>query len=117
MKFKTDENIPDEIAKVLSSAGYDAMTIMEQNLGGSSDDNIASICKSEERTLIILDKDFPDIRLYPSHDYFGIIVFRPQKQTIAHLQNLVQRLLLILPTKPLIGRLWVVDETHLRVRS
>ena len=34
MKFKIDENLPIEVAQLLNQAGYDAMTVYEQNLGG-----------------------------------------------------------------------------------
>jgi hypothetical protein len=34
MKFKIDENLPVEIAALLQEAGYDATTVLDQELGG-----------------------------------------------------------------------------------
>lgn len=58
MKFKIDENLPVEIAELLIRNGHDAKTVIDQNLSGEVDPEIASICQSENRTIITLDTDF-----------------------------------------------------------
>lgn len=68
MKFKIDENLPTEAALLMKENGHDALTIMEQNLSGSSDSNIAEICRKEKRVLITLDTDFADIQMYPPNN-------------------------------------------------
>ncbi|MGH8547744.1 MAG: DUF5615 family PIN-like protein [Methylococcales bacterium] len=65
MKFKIDENLPAEITVLLQEAGYDAITVLEQELGGSADPCIASVCRNENRALVTPDTDFADIRTYP----------------------------------------------------
>ena len=47
MKFKIDENLPVEVAARLRKEKYDAATVMEEDLGGQSDADIASICQRE----------------------------------------------------------------------
>lgn len=37
MQFKTDENLPMEVTELLRTAGYGAMSVLEQGLGGESD--------------------------------------------------------------------------------
>ena len=37
MKFKIDENLPLEIAELLWTVGYDALTVIEQELRGEGD--------------------------------------------------------------------------------
>jgi predicted nuclease of predicted toxin-antitoxin system len=37
MKFKIDENLPVEIADLFRAAGFDAITVLEQTLGGEAD--------------------------------------------------------------------------------
>jgi predicted nuclease of predicted toxin-antitoxin system len=44
MVFKVDENLPVEIADLLRQAGYDAVTVFDQHLEGSTDSDIASVC-------------------------------------------------------------------------
>jgi len=36
MRFKIDENLPVEIAGLLRAVGYDAMTVIEQELRGAN---------------------------------------------------------------------------------
>ena len=40
MRFKVDENLPVEVAELLSSAGHDALTVFDQSLGGEHDRRI-----------------------------------------------------------------------------
>ena len=65
MKFKIDENLPVEVADLLRRSDHDAATVLEEELGGSADFDIALICRQESRALITLDADFADIRTYP----------------------------------------------------
>jgi predicted nuclease of predicted toxin-antitoxin system len=65
MEFKVDESLPVEAADLLRHVGYDAITVLEERLGGASDPDIGSVCQDEERVLITLDTDFADIRVYP----------------------------------------------------
>lgn len=57
-KFKIDENLPVEAAEILRQAGYDALTVYDENLVGKEDRQIASVCQLEKRSLITLDTDF-----------------------------------------------------------
>lgn len=64
-KFKIDENLPVEASELLSSAGHDAVTVIQQHMGGQPDSNVAAICRREGRVIVTLDQDFADIRSYP----------------------------------------------------
>ena len=66
MKFKTDENLPEEAAELLRSAGHDASTVIGQSMGGAPDPDLASLCRREQCVLVTLDLGFADIRTYPS---------------------------------------------------
>ena len=59
---------------------HDAVTVLDQGLGGAKDFQLASICKGERRAIVTLDKDFSDIRSYPPSEYAGLVVFRLQTQ-------------------------------------
>lgn len=52
MKFKIDENLPVEIAVLLSAAGHDATTVIDQGMAGAVDSHIINICLREKRVLI-----------------------------------------------------------------
>ncbi len=116
-KFKVDENLPTEIAELLTSAGHDAVTVGEQRMVGEPDTNIAVVCQRENRAVVTLDLDFADIRTYPPGDYAGIIVLRLARLDKFRVLAVAQRLLPVLEQEPLAGKLWIVDETSVRVRG
>ena len=117
MRFKTDENTPPELADLLRAEGYDALTIWDQRLTGSHDADILAICSREDRVFITLDLDFADIRAYPPASFPGIIVLRLERQSAANVLAAFHRILPLLMSEPLSGRLWVVDELKLRIRG
>ena len=117
MKFKTDENMPVEAAEDLRRAGHDALTVTDQHWAGQPDVRVAEVCKAEGRALLTLDLDFSDIRMFPPSDYAGIIVLRPSVQTLKNIHRLVGQVIALMPTEPLAGYLWVVDEGQIRVRA
>lgn len=116
MKFKIDENLPVECAKYLKSINYDAVTVIDQGLGGENDRILADICRNEKKTLITLDTDFSDIRSYPPKEYYGIIVLRIQNHNknniIKSLNKVVKHLKKNSPER----QLWIVEEKQVRIR-
>ena len=45
--FKIDENLPIEVRELLRRGGFDALTVVDQNLGGRPDTDVAAVCRSE----------------------------------------------------------------------
>lgn len=117
MKFKTDENLPIEVGDLLRQDGHDALSVVDQQLAGHPDADVAVLCQSEQRALVTLDLDFSDIRAYPPTDHHGIIVFRPAVQTVSAIVRLTTRMITVLGAEPLAGRLWIVDEHQVRIRE
>jgi predicted nuclease of predicted toxin-antitoxin system len=117
MKFKLDENLPTDIAELLQEAGYDAMTVLDQKLGGHADPRIASVCRTEDRALITLDMDFADIRTYPPNQYPGVVVLRLRRQDKPHVMATVAGLIPLFSAEVLERRLWIVEEDKLRIRE
>jgi predicted nuclease of predicted toxin-antitoxin system len=81
MRFKTDENLPEEFAGMLRDAGWDALSVAQQGLGGTDDNRLGAICVAESRILITLDLGFGNIKAYPPQSHPGIIVLRPRSRT------------------------------------
>ncbi len=117
MKFKIDENLPVEFAELLQNAGYDAMTVHQQNLKGEKDPILLDICQQENRILVTLDLDFSDIRNYPPEKFLGIIVLRANRQDKPYLMSIFQQAIPLLNQEPIIHRLWIVEEKRIRIRG
>ena len=117
MQFKIDENLPIEIAELLSDAGYDAKTVNDQQLQGAKDPVLINTCSSEGRVLVTLDIDFSNIRAYPPEDYPGIIVMRVGSQAKRNLIKVFQRIIPLIGSEPLTHHLWIVEETRVRIRG
>jgi predicted nuclease of predicted toxin-antitoxin system len=115
--FKIDENLPVEAAQTLVAAGFDALTVVDQELGGKADDVIAEFCRIEGRALITLDMGFADIRAYPPSDYPGLIVLRLHRVDRQHILRALNQLTPLLQTNELAHELWIVDETGVRMHG
>jgi predicted nuclease of predicted toxin-antitoxin system len=117
VRIKIDENLPSEVAELLSGAGHDVSSVLAQSLGGVGDRVIASVCAEEDRILLTLDTDFADIRAYPPADYPGIIVLRLRGQEKHHILLATNRLSSVLEKEAIQNQLWIVEEDRIRIRK
>jgi predicted nuclease of predicted toxin-antitoxin system len=115
--LKVDENLPAEASVLLLDAGHDALTVHDQRMGGSTDDSIADVCKTENRAILTLDLDFADIRAYPPDKYSGLIVLRLRRQDRLHVLEVLKHLIPKLDDEELAGKLWIVTEHSIRIRG
>ena len=116
MRLKLDENLPSELARLFIEAGHDAVTVLDQDIGGVTDAIVASACLSEGRAIVTMETHFADIRGYPPHLYPGTVESRLDSQTRDHVLATGARLLPTLSEEVLQGRLWIVEESRVRVR-
>ncbi len=117
MRFKVDENLPPFMAGRLTTAGFDAMTIVEQAFGGISDDRLVPLCVTEGRILVTLDLDFSDVRRYPPGNGPGFIVLRLERQDRSDFEAAAELLLKALAGNEVNGALWIVEKSRVRVRE
>jgi predicted nuclease of predicted toxin-antitoxin system len=117
VKFKIDENLPTEFVDLLITTGHQAITILAQHLQGKVDSVIIDTCAREKYILITLDLDFADIRAYPPNQYPGLMVLRVGRQDKGHLVEVLKRAIPVLEHEPIEGRLWIVEETKIRIRG
>ncbi len=117
MKFKVDENLPVELADLLITAGHDALSVFAEGLQGQDDSAVASACVGEERVLISLDLDFVNILQYPPHQYPGLIVLRLSRRDKPHVLHVFAQIIPLIDQEELAHRLWIVEETRLRIRG
>lgn len=116
MRFKLDENIPVELAEDLTARGFEADTVISEDLRGASDSIILARAQLEARVLITLDKGIADIRAYPPEQYPGLILLRPQSTGRQAVIAFVRRHLDTILSHDLSGKLAVVTDVSLRIR-
>jgi predicted nuclease of predicted toxin-antitoxin system len=116
VKFKVDENLPDELTHLLRSAGWDSATVPEQNLGGAPDPPLARVCASENRILVTFDRGFSNIKVYSAFGLPGVVVFRLRRQDKPHVLRVSEQLVQELKRRELKGELWIVHENRIRIR-
>jgi hypothetical protein len=87
----------------------------DQELTGSPDDQLLSVVAREGRVLITLDRDFTNILRHPPAEAAGIVVFRLHNQTLPLIRRLADALALRLQQESPARRLWILDESRLRI--
>ncbi len=117
MKFKLDENLSPTLSALFVAVGHEAHSVIEQLLSGQPDERVIDVCRREQRALVTLDLDFSNILSYPPTGYFGIVVLRLTNQAHAVTEAAVGKLLALLREEPVIGKLWIVEESRIRIHG
>ena len=115
MTIKLDENLGSRGAAILRAAGHHATTVAEEGLSSASDTRLAEVCRCERKCLVTLDLDFGNpLRFSPSH-HSGIAVLRlPRRATAEDLFDAIRTLAIGLANRTLEGKLWIVQQGHIR---
>lgn len=116
MKVKLDENIPRRAAEVLTRAGHEIDTVVEEGLTGSPDPDVVGAATTAGRLLITLDRGIGDVRTYPPGAHAGVLVLRPADQSAASVAALLEQLLAGVDLDGLAGAVAVAQPGLLRVR-
>lgn len=116
MHFKIDENLPSDASRIFSEAGHNAVSVLDQRLGGRPDADIAA-CKAESRILITLDTDFANILAYPPGQLPGIIEIRIDDQARQNVLDFIHKTVAALESESPERRLWIVEPHRIRVRG
>jgi predicted nuclease of predicted toxin-antitoxin system len=112
---KLDENVPDSVAGILRQGGHDVALARDQDLVGAGDDRVLMVASEEGRILVSLDRDFANILRHPPEQAGGIIVIRLHEQTLPAVRSVATTLCELLTRETVQGRLWVIDESRLRI--
>ena len=116
MKFKIDENLPQEAAWALQQRGFEADTVLDEFLSGADDQTISDLVQKEGRILVTLDLDFANIRAYPPDQHAGIIVLRLKGQDKKTVLLYIGKMMAVLEHRKPAGQLWIVERDRIRIR-
>lgn len=65
LRFKLDENFSSSLTKLFAVQGYDAESVLDEQLSGVPDTDIYDVCKQENRCLVTFDTDFAKYSSFP----------------------------------------------------
>jgi len=116
MKFKLDENLPQELAGDLSGLGHHADTVYGEGLAGAEDATVVEAALAAGRILMTLDKEIASVLKYPIGEHAGVVLFRPDSSGRGEVLSFVRVRLESLLEMELAGHLTVVGPTRIRVR-
>jgi predicted nuclease of predicted toxin-antitoxin system len=116
VKFKTDENLPGELAADLRELGHQADTVFDEGLVGAKDPALMAVAVSEHRILFTLDKGIANLQRYPAEQHSGVVLFRPARSGRRGVLAFIRERLPDLLKLDLESRLTIVGPTRIRVR-
>lgn len=116
MRIKVDEDLPRMAKATLHEAGYDAVSVLDQGMGGWNDADLWEAVQAERRLLVTGDKGFADIRYHPPGTHAGVLLLRPDEDGIRAIVDLLKRVLRRYDLAALRGAIAVVSPRGVRVR-
>jgi predicted nuclease of predicted toxin-antitoxin system len=115
-RLKVDENLPDEIAELLSDHGHDAVTVADQGWEGLADNELWRRIQAEGRWIVTADKEFADFRYRPPGTHSGIILMRADPEGLDQYLLLARMAVDSLNLEELTGAVIVVTNRGVRTR-
>jgi len=115
VRFKVDEDLPGEIAPLLRAGGFDAVSILEEGLGGAPDSQVWEVAQAERRCLLTADTGSANARTIQREEHDGIILLRLPRESRAGYIQLVEGLPSKLDMNSVPGSLVSVSPDAMRI--
>ena len=116
LKVKVDEDLPRSAVQLLREHGYDAASVVEQEMGGWKDPQLWIAVQKEGRYLVTADKGFGDIRVYSPGTHHGVLLLRSNEDGIRPVLELLQKVLDSYKLEDLVDTTTVASPRGIRMR-
>jgi hypothetical protein len=116
MKVKLDEDLSASLGGILASQGHQVATVPGQGWGGVVDSSLWPKLQAERIYFVTADKGFGDLRSYPPGSHAGILVLRPERESLLEFRRLLQHVLAKHRLESLAGCVTVASFRSIRVR-
>jgi predicted nuclease of predicted toxin-antitoxin system len=116
VRVKVNADLPKAAVQMLQGRGYEAVSVVEQGLGGAKDAPLWLAVQAEQRFLVTGDKGFGDIRSFPPGTHAGILLLRPDHAGIRPILQLLERTLAAYDLEALTGAVAVATPRGVRIR-
>lgn len=115
-RFLLDENMPRLLGSPLRLMGYEVENVLAAGLAGRPEDKVWAYAQAQDETLITRDKDFADIRRYPTPHAGIVIVDIHDEVSIGSLIQFVTEGLASLTGQSLANAVITISLGRVRVR-
>ncbi len=115
MRFKVDDDLPIDVAQTLRSANDDAVTVLEEHLGGAPDTSLWAAAQHETRCLVTADKGFADIRTHPPGTHAGVVLLRLPRESRDGYVQLIRAFIASFDAETVPGAIVVLAPEMIRV--
>ncbi len=116
MLIKLDEDLSPMVGEPLGEAGHEVRTVAGQRWSGLDDDELWSRVSAEAAFFVTADKGFGDIRRFPPGDHAGILLLRPDRESLVEFRALLADVLARGGLSGLKGAVTVATPRAVRVR-
>lgn len=114
MKFLTDENIAKSVISFLRNKGHDICDLKEEGEYGLDDIKVLKWAAKERRILLSHDRDFIDL-FSQFRGKATVLVIRLFRQTPKETKKFLEKFLLTVKEKEVLGKLVILEENNLRI--
>jgi predicted nuclease of predicted toxin-antitoxin system len=116
MIVKLDEALSGSLVDIVASYGYDVRTVRGQGWIGTKDPDLWPLVQAAGEFFITIDKEFGDLRKFPPGSHAGILLLRPQQESLPRYRALVRYVLDCRNLNDLIGATTVATEGRIKTR-
>lgn len=117
IRVKIDEQLSQILKDPVREAGYEVSTVLDQGLSGKLDEELWPIVQKEGCFLITADKEFGDIRRYPPGTHVGVLLLRPDNESLPVYRDLLKSVLKKYRLETLSGKTAVATSRGIRIRK
>ena len=116
LSFKLDEDLSPLVGEPIRAAGLAVATVVEQGESGYSDQELWKQVTTAGEILVTADKGFGDIRVFVPGTHTGIVLLRPDRESLLEYRALMESLIFNHDPHDLVGALTVISPRGVRIR-
>jgi predicted nuclease of predicted toxin-antitoxin system len=116
MRIKVDEDLPRAAVQMLRDRGHQAVSVVEQQMGGWKDPALWQAVQSEQQFFVTADKGFADIRVHPPGTHADVLLLRPDQDGIRPVIELLELVLTSYDLEALARTVTVATPRGIRIR-
>ena len=117
MKFLIDMPVSPKTCDFLNKKGFDAVHLYPLGKAKVTDIEVIELAKTENRTIVTMDIDFPTILAHSHAKTPGVVLIRMMYATVERIIQRLMHLLKAIPEKEIKNSVVVLEDFDIRIRK